>query len=150
MPIADPGDLLAGLPEAPLLSWVRRGRGLVGWGEAARITLSAGEDRFTAGEKRLRTLFESATCEDQVQVPGTGPVAFGSFTFDPASDGSVLIVPRVIVGRDGAGTAWLTTVSDGREPPAASPGLAPRGRTGNRFRPLASRPRARCAGTTAA
>ena len=150
VPIADPGDLLAGLPEAPLLSWVRRGRGLVGWGEAARITLSAGEDRFTAGEKRLRTLFESATCEDQVQVPGTGPVAFGSFTFDPASDGSVLIVPRVIVGRDGAGTAWLTTVSDGREPPAASPGLAPRGRTGNRFRLLASRQRARCAGTTAA
>src|SRR6201990_2879298 len=116
VPIADPGDLLAGLPKAPLLSWVRRGRGLVGWGEAARITLSAGEDRFTAGEKRLRTLFESVTCEDQVRVPGTGPVAFGSFTFDPASDGSVLIVPRVIVGRDGAGTAWLTTVSDGREP----------------------------------
>ena len=36
VPIADPGDLLAGLPEAPLLSWVRRGRGLVGWGEADR------------------------------------------------------------------------------------------------------------------
>jgi menaquinone-specific isochorismate synthase len=116
VPIADPGDLLAGLPDAPPLSWVRRGRGLVGWGEVARITLSAGEDRFTAGEKRLRTLFEDVIAEDQVQVPGTGPVAFGSFTFDPASDGSVLIVPRVIVGRDGTGTAWLTTVSDGREP----------------------------------
>ena len=116
VPIADPGDLLAGLPDAPPLSWVRRGRGLVGWGEVARITLSAGEDRFTAGEKRLRTLFDDVIAEDQVQVPGTGPVAFGSFTFDPASDGSVLIVPRVIVGRDGTGTAWLTTVSDGREP----------------------------------
>ena len=68
VPIADPGDLLAGLPEAPLLSWVRRGRGLVGWGEAARITLSAGEDRFTAGEKRLRTLFESV----DLRGPGTG------------------------------------------------------------------------------
>ena len=117
VPIADPGDLLAGLPKAPLLSWVRRGRGLVGWGEAARITLSAGEDRFTAGEKRLRTLFESVTREDRVRVPGTGPVAFGSFTFDPASDGSVLIVPRTIVGRDGDGTAWLTTIDDGRQPP---------------------------------
>jgi menaquinone-specific isochorismate synthase len=116
VPIADPGDLLAELPDVPPLSWVRRGRGLVGWGEAARITLSAGEDRFTAGEKRLRTLFEDVTVDDRVGVPGTGPVAFGSFTFDPASDGSVLIVPRVVVGRDGAGTAWLTTVSDGREP----------------------------------
>ncbi|MBV9794790.1 MAG: isochorismate synthase [Actinobacteria bacterium] len=116
VPIDDPGDLLAGLPDAPLVSWVRRGRGLVGWGEMARVTLSAGEDRFTAGEKWLRTLFEDVTCVDHVQVPGTGPVALGSFTFDPASDGSVLIVPRVIVGRDGEGTAWLTTVSDGREP----------------------------------
>jgi menaquinone-specific isochorismate synthase len=116
VPIGDPGDLLAGLPDAPVLSWVRHGRGLIGWGEAARVTLTAGEDRFTAGEKWLRTLFENVTCEDRVQVPGTGPVAFGSFTFDPASDGSVLIVPRVIVGRDGTGTAWLTTISDGREP----------------------------------
>jgi menaquinone-specific isochorismate synthase len=116
VPIADPGDLLAALPDGPLLSWVRRGRGLVGWGEAARVTLTAGEDRFTAGEKWLRTLFEDVIAEDQVRVPGTGPVAFGSFTFDPASDGSVLIVPRVIAGRDGAGTAWLTTISDGREP----------------------------------
>jgi menaquinone-specific isochorismate synthase len=116
VPIADPGDLLAGLPDAPVLSWVRRGRGLVGWGEAARVTLTAGEDRFTAGEKWLRTLFDDVTVYDRVRVPGTGPVAFGSFTFDPASDGSVLIVPRVVVGRDGAGTAWLTTVSDGREP----------------------------------
>ena len=117
VPIADPGDLLTGLPDAPVLSWVRRGRGLVGWGEAARITLSAGEDRFTAGEKRLRTLFEGMTCEDEVQRPGTGPVAFGSFTFDPASDGSVLIVPRTVIGRDGTGTAWLTTISDGHQPP---------------------------------
>jgi menaquinone-specific isochorismate synthase len=116
VPIADPGDLLAALPDGPLLSWVRRGRGLVGWGEAARVTLTAGEDRFTAGEKWLRTLFEDVIAEDQVRVPGTGPVAFGSFTFDPASDGSVLIVPRVIAGRDGTGTAWLTTISDGREP----------------------------------
>ena len=73
VPIADPGDLLAGLPDAPPLSWVRRGRGLVGWGEVARITLSAGEDRFTAGEKRLRTLFEDVIADDRVQVPGTGP-----------------------------------------------------------------------------
>ena len=137
VPIADPGDLLTGLPDAPVLSWVRQGRGLVGWGEVARVTLTAGEDRFTAGEKWLRTLFDDVTVDDRVQVPGTGPLAFGSFTFDPASDGSVLIVPRVIVGRDGTGTAWLTTVSDGREPAgrqswpgAAGPDEEPGPRTG--------------------
>ncbi len=111
VPIADPGDLLDRVPTASPLAWVRRGFGLVGWGEAARITLPAGEDRFTAGEKWLRDLFERAVTDDQVQLPGTGPVAFGSFTFDPASDGSVLIVPHTIVGRAPSGQAWLTTVS---------------------------------------
>ena len=104
VPIAYPGDLLARIPPAcspaPALAWVRQGSGLVGWGEVARITLPAGEDRFTAGEKWLRTLFEGVVTEDQVGRPGTGPVAFGSFTFDPASDGSMLIVPRTILGRD--------------------------------------------------
>ena len=124
VPIADPGDLLASippasspaLPPASALAWVRQGSGLVGWGEVARITLPAGEDRFTAGEKWLRTLFEGVVTEDRVRRPGTGPVAFGSFTFDPASDGSVLIVPRTILGRDPSGQAWLTIISDGREP----------------------------------
>ncbi len=43
---------------------------------------------------------------------GSGPVAFGSFTFDPSSDGSVLIIPRLLAGRDGHGQAWLTTVTE--------------------------------------
>ena len=118
VPIADPGDLLACIPPtspAPALAWVRQGAGLVGWGEAARITLPAGEDRFTAGEKWLRTLFEGTVTDDQVRRPGTGPLAFGSFTFDPASDGSVLIVPRTILGRDPSGQAWMTTIAGGRQ-----------------------------------
>ena len=111
VPIDDPGDLLAHVPPGSPLAWVRRGCGLVGWGEAARITLPAGEDRFTAGEKWLRDLFERTVSDNQVGLPGTGPVAFASFTFDPASDGSVLIVPRTILGRAPSGQAWLTTVS---------------------------------------
>jgi menaquinone-specific isochorismate synthase len=116
VPVADPGDLLARLPRSPALAWVRRRSGLVGWGEVARITLSAGEDRFTAAEKWLRDLFDGAETDDQVGRPGSGPVAFGSFTFDPASEGSVLIVPRTIIGRDQAGHAWLTTVAGGADP----------------------------------
>ena len=74
-----------------------------GLGKAARITPPAGEDRFTAGEKWLRDLFERTVTDNQVGLPGTGPVAFASFTFDPASDGSVLIVPRTILGRAPSG-----------------------------------------------
>jgi menaquinone-specific isochorismate synthase len=108
--VPDTGDVLAGLPGPDVVAWVRHGAGMAGWGEAARITLPSGEDRFTAGEKWLRSVFESAVVTDEVRLPGTGPVAFGAFTFDASSDGSALIVPRVLRGRDGNGRAWLTTV----------------------------------------
>jgi menaquinone-specific isochorismate synthase len=125
--VPDPGDLLARLPGPAALAWVRRGDGLVGWGEAARLTLPAGTDRFTAGEKWLRELFDDAQVTDEVQVPGSGPVAFGSFTFDPACEGSVLVVPRVVLARRG-GRSWLTTMSAGAGPPAGAgpfPPVAP-------------------------
>jgi menaquinone-specific isochorismate synthase len=100
---------------------VHHGAGLAGWGEAVRVTLPAGEDRFTAGEKWLRSVFDAADIDDQVRVRGTGPIAFGSFTFDASSDGSVLIVPRTILGRDGHGHAWLTSVSPGGAIPPKPP-----------------------------
>jgi menaquinone-specific isochorismate synthase len=123
--VPDPGDLLAKLPESGALAWVRRGDGLVAWGEAVRISLPAGVDRFTVGEKRLRELFETADTDDRVGLPGCGPVAFGSFTFDAGCDGSVLVVPRALVGRR-AGTSWFTTIAaNGRDAvPAAAPRAA--------------------------
>jgi menaquinone-specific isochorismate synthase len=117
--IPDPGDLVALLPEPAGVAWIRHGDGLAGWGETARITLPAGEDRFTAGEKWLRELFDGAEVDDQVAEPGCGPVAFGSFTFDSASDGSVLVVPETIVGRSGS-RSWLTTIRP-LEPGAGRP-----------------------------
>jgi menaquinone-specific isochorismate synthase len=122
IPLPDSGHLLSELPEPAALAWVRHGEGLVGWGETARITLPAGEDRFTAGEKSLRELFEGAEIRDEVGVLGTGPVAFGSFTFDPTSDGSVLVVPATVLGRQ-HGRAWLTTIhpAGARNAPAPSP-----------------------------
>ena len=118
--IPDPGDLVDLLPEPAGVAWIRHGDGLAGWGETARITLPAGEDRFTAGEKWLRELFDGAEIDDQVAEPGSGPVAFGSFTFDSASDGSVLVVPETIIGRRG-GRSWLTTIRPQVATPAAPP-----------------------------
>lgn len=108
--VPNPGDLLTRLPGPAASAWIHEGDGLVGWGEAARLTLPAGTDRFAAGEQWLAGLFDSADITDDVCLPGTGPVAFGSFTFDPNSGGSVLIVPATIVARRG-GVAWLTTVT---------------------------------------
>jgi menaquinone-specific isochorismate synthase len=125
------GDLLDLLPHPDAVAWLRHGGGLVGWGEAASITLPAGEDRFTAGEKWLRALFESADVDDRVGLPGCGPVAFGSFTFDPASDSSVLMVPSTVIGASG-GQAWQTTIGDGTAA-AAAPGRAADQRSGGRL-----------------
>ena len=110
VPVPDQGDLLRRLPDLAPAAWIRHGAGLAGWGEAARVTLPAGEDRFTAGEKWLREVFEGADIRDDARRHGSGLVAFGSFTFDDCSEGSVLVVPRVVIGRDGTGAAWLTTI----------------------------------------
>jgi menaquinone-specific isochorismate synthase len=118
VPVDDPGDLLGRLPHPESVTWIRRGEGLVGWGEVARVSIPAGEDRFTAGEKWLADLLDGAEVSDEVGLPGCGPVAFGSFTFDPTSDGSVLVVPAAVVGR-AAGRSWLTTIG------GAGAGLAP-------------------------
>ena len=127
--VPDPGDLLKRIPQPDVVAWVHHGAGLAGWGEAVRVTLPAGDDRFTAGEKWLRSVFDAAEVDDWVRARGSGPVAFGSFTFDASSDGSVMIVPRTILGRDGRGRAWLTTVTERGEvpatwPPPANPELA--------------------------
>ncbi len=86
----------------------------------------AGQDRFTAADKWLRALLDGAQVEDRVGAPGCGPVAFGSFTFDPTSEGSVLILPQVMLGRR-AGQAWLTSISG--QPPAPPAAARPAGRS---------------------
>ncbi|GLW66382.1 isochorismate synthase [Actinomadura rubrobrunea] len=121
--IDDPGDLISRLPHSSALAWVRHGEGLVGWGEAARLTVPAGPGRFAAVQGLLDELFGSARVDDPLGVPGSGPVAFGSFAFDPASGDSVVIVPRHVVGRRG-GRAWLTTIGDAPGPATRTMELA--------------------------
>jgi menaquinone-specific isochorismate synthase len=112
VPVPDPGeDFLGQIPVPAAVAWVRQGAGLAGWGEAARVTLPAGADRFTVGEKWLHEITESADVDDQVRRRGSGLVAFGTFTFDDATEGSVLVVPEAVLGRDGTGNAWLTTIT---------------------------------------
>ncbi|HKR47976.1 MAG TPA: isochorismate synthase [Pseudonocardiaceae bacterium] len=103
-------DLLAHLPEtAPVVAWLRNGEGLVGWGEAIRIPVGTGDDRFARAQEDFTAFCASLHIVDFVNRAGTGPVAFGSFAFDPRSSDSVLVVPRVILAhRDGH--SWLTTI----------------------------------------
>ncbi len=101
--------LLSHLPENPL-AFVRGGDGIVGWGEAVRLESSLAAGRVADLAAKWRELVASATVTDEVQLPGTGLVAFGTFAFSDLSNAaSTLIVPEVILGsRDGR--VWLTTV----------------------------------------
>ena len=111
--VGDPGDLFAQLPETAPYAWIRHGEGLVAWGEAARVTVPPGPGRFDWARDWLSTIFGEASVDDDVRTPGSGPVAFGSFTFDPESRGSVLVVPQTILARRD-GRAWLTTIGEER------------------------------------
>ena len=99
-PVDDPGGLLDLLPDARPLCWVRDGEGLVGWGEVARFT-AAGPDRFVAADAWWR----SFAADLDVRADG--------------SAGSVVVVPRVVVGRV-EGRAWITEFLGG-DGPAVQP-----------------------------
>jgi len=110
--IDDPGSLIALLPDpGDALSWVRGADGLVGWGEVARFS-GIGADRIAEADLWWREFTGRMQVRDDVGMPGTGPVAFASFTFSAASEGSTLVVPRVVAGRRD-GCAWVTEFTGG-------------------------------------
>ncbi|MFM1993158.1 MAG: hypothetical protein RL600_986 [Actinomycetota bacterium] len=111
----DDFKLLSHLPETPL-AFIRGGDGIVGWGEAVRLESNLSAGRVADLAAQWRTLVAAAEVTDEVQLPGTGLVAFGTFAFsDLSKAASTLIVPQVILGsRDGR--VWLTTVSGAAAP----------------------------------
>lgn len=115
-PVEDPGDLLAHLPDETGVAWVRRGEGFVGWGRAASVPVPRETGRFAAVARDLASLL----CDRPPSPlgPGTGPLAFASFTFDPLSAGSVVSLPLEVLGRRD-GHAWRTSLGgDAGDPPA--------------------------------
>lgn len=130
----DDRPLLDLCPVADPVAWLRADEGLVGWGTAVRIEPGSGPERFAVADRQLRELAAMADVEDPLELPGTGLVGIGSFTFDADAPGSALIVPRVVVGRSG-GVTWRTMI----DPPDAAPAEAPR--TGPAPPPRRDRPR---------
>jgi menaquinone-specific isochorismate synthase len=115
------------LVDGSSVAWIRHGEGMVGLGcyACTDVTSPAEADAWWS------TLVEGLDHHSQLPgVAGSGPVAFGSFTFDAdrTQATSRLIVPRVIIGRR-QGHAWLTVLGDGplEVPEPASAARAPKG-----------------------
>ncbi len=125
--IDDPGPLTRFLPDAePGCAFLRKGEGFVGIGELARFET----DYIDTADVWWGEV--ASQIDHDSELPGesgVGPLAFGSFAFDPdrSAVGSVLVVPRIIIGRRG-GRAWLTKLGDLRDlhlPPVGEPPQSP-------------------------
>jgi menaquinone-specific isochorismate synthase len=102
--------------------FARGSNGLAGRGEALRLSLPTGPGRLGAAAGEVAAALSAIRCEDEVGLPGTGPVAFAALPFAEATPASV-VVPALIAGRAEDGTGWLTTVAAEAtpSPPPATP-----------------------------
>ena len=87
------GDLLTTLPRTEATVWLHGDEGLVGRGTAARLDPGVGAQRFARAAQDLSAWFDAAP----------DALAFASFTFDPRSPGSTIVVPEQVLRRRGAG-----------------------------------------------
>jgi menaquinone-specific isochorismate synthase len=112
--VDDPGDLLSWLPAGDAFAFLRGGDGIVGWGEAVRLHSVAQVRSGADLADDVAELLGAMTVRDDVRQAGTGPVAVASLVFDPRDAGSVVVVPKVVLGRRD-GRSWLTLTT----PPGA-------------------------------
>ena len=76
----------------------RGGAGLAGRGVALRVTTA-----------EMASALAAIHADDEVGLPGCGPVAVGALPFSP-DPAATLVVPHTVLGRAADGTAWVTTI----------------------------------------
>jgi menaquinone-specific isochorismate synthase len=107
--VTDDAPLIDYLPSTDGYAWIRRGEGMVGWGEVVRHK----PESLAAADVWWQELAETVEHRfiGRSGSRGPGVVAFGSFVFDPdnTADQSTLVVPQVIVRRH-QGKTWITRV----------------------------------------
>lgn len=111
--IDSPARLIDLLPREQAVAWVKDDEGLIGWGELARLEVK-GPDTFAQASRWWREQLAEISATNEVGLPGTGPVLFGSAAFDIRTGASVFVIPRVVLGRS-AGRTWLTAAPDERQ-----------------------------------
>ena len=94
-------------------TWIRSGDGLIGFGEYKKIELT-GEDRFEKAKAWWQIQLSEFKIQNNVHGSGTGPILFGSFSFDP-NEKSILVIPKIILGKK-AGKSWVTWIGNDTQP----------------------------------
>ncbi len=108
-------QLIDFLPASNPLAFVRGGSGIIGFGEALRLT-ATGTDRMPALAAAWREVASASEVANPLAWPGTGLVAFGSIAFaDDSAAESVLVVPELVLGSHD-GQVWLTEIHKAGEP----------------------------------
>jgi len=130
--IDDPGMLVDYLPASGGAAFGRMGNVFVAIGEIARIETDSMAEADQWWREHVQIL------ENETELPGVfgvGPLAYGSFVFDPehTAQKSVLIIPETIIGRRN-GQCWLTKIGYDRVTPTMPPRQAlPQAPLGLRF-----------------
>ena len=84
--------------------WAEAGAGIATSGVAATVPADA-----------VAATLRAIDADDEVGLPGTGPIAVGALPFDPAAV-ATLAVPARIVGRTTDGRGWITHIGPPLEP----------------------------------
>jgi menaquinone-specific isochorismate synthase len=104
-------DLLAVAGREGIL-FEQHGCGLAGRGVAQRVE----------GAHAVDDALAAITVDDEVGIPGTGPVAFTALPFQ--GDGT-FVIPELVVGKTDDGTRWCTVIGSSEDEPPLLAGDAP-------------------------
>ncbi|MEM7287033.1 MAG: isochorismate synthase [Actinomycetota bacterium] len=102
----DPEELGA----ATGMLWSHQGTCFAGLGEAMRIPVGCIGEASSMREAQEQLALLAGP--DDLDRPGSGPVAFAAMPFDRTAAGE-LVVPRTVVASGPEGRRWITVVSDG-------------------------------------
>ncbi len=85
-------------------------QGLIGWGEAQRLE-ATGSNRVLELETLWKDLVANSEVTDEVNLPGSGLISFGSIAFsEHSTTSSVLVIPQFAIGKH-EDKMWLTTIN---------------------------------------
>lgn len=90
------------------IAWIREGTGMVAGGVLASFDPGTGPGRFERASAWFKQMVSKIEVLDEVDAPGTGPVAFGAFTFDEQAPGSLLVIPAWVIGTT-EDARWMTS-----------------------------------------